>query len=175
MTELPFHLLAGHKTILEKAIQISLGNSDTKSVDYRKALLTITAFCRSKIDPFAQELLETLVEIQMLAYIGENKRTPKSIFRFLNQSYLHFNLCRIVLGKNLKNISRRKLYGSNFHALIPHGGHQLRIISGMSAFGEAEERLFRKTKSITKTTSNNHPDYVIGNISIRSQVENDFK
>ena len=123
LMELPFHVLEGHKTILEKAIQISLGNSDTKrSVDYRKALLTISGFCRSKIHPFAQELLETLVEIQMLAYMGENKRTPKSIFRFLNQSYLHFNLCHTVLGKNLKNISRRKLYGSYFHALIPHGG-----------------------------------------------------
>ena len=36
----------------------------------------------------------------------------------------------------------------------------------MSAF----ERLFKNAKSITTTTSNNHPDDVIGNIMLRSQV-----
>ena len=30
-------------------------------------------------------------------------------------------------------------------------------------------------KSITKTTSNNHPDYIIGNILLRSQVEDAFE
>ena len=61
------------------------------------------------------------------------------------------------------------------HALIPHAGLQIRIVSGMTVFAESEERLFQQTKSITKRSSNNQPGNIISNIILRSQVEEEFK
>ena len=88
---------------------------------------------------------------------------------------MHFLICKIVIGKNLKVLSFRKFFGSYLHALIPHAGLQIRIVSGMTAFAESEERLFQQAKSITKRTSNNQPGNIISNIILRSQVEEEFK
>ena len=72
-------------------------------------------------------------------------------------------------------LSFRKFFGSYLHALIPHAGLQIRIVSGMTAFAESEERLFQQAKSITKQTSNNQPGNIISNIILRSQVEEELK
>ena len=72
-------------------------------------------------------------------------------------------------------VSARKFYGSYLHALVPHAGLQIRIVSGMTAFPEGEERLFQQAKSLAKRTSNNQPGNVISNILIRSQVEEELK
>ena len=175
-TELPHHLNQNEKEILEHAINTSFAKKDTKrSVDYRKSIISVTTYCRGKIFSFAQLLLETLVNIQMLLYAGENKRNQKHIFRLNNLNLLHFLLCKIVTGKNLKVLSFRKFFGSYLHALIPHAGLQIRIVSGMTAFDESEERLFQQAKSITKQASNNQPGNIISNIILRSQVEEELK
>ena len=175
-TELPHHLNQTEKEILEHAINTSFAKKDTKrSVDYRKSIIIVTTYCRGKICSFAQLLLETLVNIQMLLYAGESKRNQKHIFRLNNQLFLHFMLCKIVIGKTLKVLSFRKFFGSYLHALIPHAGLQIRIVSGMTAFAESEERLFQEAKSITKRTSNNQPGNIMSNIILRSQVEEEFK
>ena len=111
----------------------------------------------------------------MLLYAGENKRNQKHIFRLNNQLFLHFLLSKKVIGKNLKVLSFRKFFGSYLHALIPHAGLQIRIVSGMTAFAESEERLFQQAKSITKRTSNNQPGNIISNIILRSQAEEELK
>ena len=116
-----------------------------------------------------------MVEIQMLSYAGENNRTQTSILRFNNQAFLHLMLCKILLGCKLQEIYTRKFYGSYFHALMLHGGLQIQIVSGMTAFAEGEERFFQKAKSITARTSNNHAGHIIGNIILRSQVEDKFQ
>ena len=72
-------------------------------------------------------------------------------------------------------VSARKFYGSYLHALVPHAGLQIRIVSGMTAFAEGEERLFQQAKTLTKRTSNNQPGNIISNIFIRSQVEEELK
>ena len=62
--ELPHHLIKEEKEILEYAITTSFNKRDTKSsVDYRKSIIIVTAYCRDKICSFAQELLETMVNI----------------------------------------------------------------------------------------------------------------
>ena len=50
-----------------------------------------------------------------------------------------------------------------------------RWVNDRIEYYEGEERLFNKAKSITRQTSNNHPDHVITNIIIRSQIDEDFK
>ena len=111
----------------------------------------------------------------MSLYAGENKRNQKHTFRLNNQLFLHFLLCKIVIGKNLKVLSFRKFFGSYLHALIPHAGLQIRIVSEIAAFAASEERLFQTAKSITKRTSNNQPGKIISNSILRSQVEEDFR
>ena len=173
-TELPHHLIQNEKEISEHAINTSFAKKDTKiSVDYRKSIIIVTTFCRGKICSFAQ--LTTLVNMQMLLYAGENKRNQKHIFRLNNQLFLHFLLFKIVIGKNLKVLSFRKLFGSYLDALIPHAGLQIRIVSEMTAFAESEERLFQQAKSITKRTSNNQRGNIISNIILRSQVVEELK
>ena len=62
--ELPHHLIKEDKEILEYAITTSFNKRDTKSsVDYRKSIIIVTAYCRDKICSFAQELLETIVNM----------------------------------------------------------------------------------------------------------------
>ena len=103
------------------------------------------------------------------------KRTPIHIYRLNNQLFLHFVLCKAIIGSKLKVVSARKFYGSYLHALVPHAGLQTRIVSGMTAFAEGEESLFQQAKSLTKRTSNNQTGNVISNILIRSQVEEELK
>ena len=102
-------------------------------------------------------------------------RNQKHIFRLNNQQFFHFLLCKIVIGKNLKVLLFRKFFGSYLHALITHVGLQIRIVSGMTEFAESEERLFQQAKSITKETSNDQLENIIGNIIFRSQVEEELR
>ena len=75
----------------------------------------------------------------------------------------------------MKVLSFRKFFGSYFDALIPHAGLQIRIVSGMTAFAESEERLFQQAKSIKKRTSNNQPGNIISNIILKSQDEEELE
>ena len=99
-TEIPHHLNQNEKEILEHAINTSFAKKDTKkSLDYCKSIIIVTTYCRGKICSFAQLLLETLVNRQMLLYTGENKKNEKHIFWFNNQLFLQFLLCNIVIEK----------------------------------------------------------------------------
>ena len=99
-TEIPHHLNQNEKEILEHAINTSFTKEDTKrSLDYCKSIIIVTTYCRGKICSFAQLLLETLVNRQMLLYTGENKKNEKHIFWFNNQLFLQFLLCNIVIEK----------------------------------------------------------------------------
>ena len=70
-TELLHHLNQNEKEIIEHAINTVFAKKDTKrSIDYRKSIIIVTAYCRGKICSFAQLMLETLVNIQMLLYAG---------------------------------------------------------------------------------------------------------
>ena len=102
-TQLPLHLSQTEKEMLEHAINTSFAEKDTKrSADYRKSIIIVTTYCRGKICSFAQLLLETLVNVQMLLYAGENRINQKHIFRLNNQLFLQFLLSKIVFGKTLK-------------------------------------------------------------------------
>ena len=165
-TELPHDLNENKKEISEHAINTSFAKKNAKrSVDYRKSIIIVTTYCWGKNCIFAQLLLETLLNIQILLYTGENKRNQPHIYRLNNQLFLPFLLCKIVIRKNLKVLSFRKFFGLYLHALIWHAGLQIRIVSGMKAFAESEERLFQQVKPLTKGTSNNQPGNIISNVT----------
>lgn len=118
------------------------------------------------------KLLTTLVEMQSLLYADEAKRTSKSILRFYNLSFIHAVEMR-KLFKNPKKLTSRKMFGQYHHALTVHAPQQFRIVSLSSRNAENEERAFNFLKSISTQTSNHHPENVIVNAFIRSQVSNE--
>ena len=68
-------------------------------------------------------------------------------------------------------MSRDKLYGKYKHNLLVHAPVQYRLVSGECINCEDEERFFNWIKSITKSTTNNRPGHLIGNLIVRLEVE----
>ena len=175
LTELPSHLSKDEASELNALIEFCMAAKETKrAFDYRCALILISNQIRGKINSKAQLLLDTLVEIQEIAYNSEAQRTPRSILRFHNLTWYHAMLCRMVIGFQLKKLSVRKLYGTYFHNITSHAPIQNRLISGRSANTEEQERIFNAITNITRTTSSFHPDHVVSNILVRLQAEKDF-
>jgi hypothetical protein len=129
---------------------------------------------RGKIGSQAQLLLDTLVEIQEIAYNSEAQRTPRSVLRMHNLTWYHAMLCRTVIGFQLKKLTVRKFSGTYFHNITCHAPIQNRLISGRSASTEEQERIFNAITNITSTTSSFHADHIISNILVRLQVEKDL-
>ena len=73
-------------------------------------------------------------------------------------------------NKQLKSLTRRKLFGKYFHMLVKHAPTQYRIVSGRSINVENEERIFHDLKTHATLSSNHHPENVILNNIIRMQA-----
>jgi hypothetical protein len=172
LTELPSHLPKKEASELNALIEFCIGGKETKrAFDYRCALVLISDQIRGKINSHVQLLLDTLVEIQEIAYNSEAQRTPRSVLRFHNLTWYHAMLCQTVIGFKPKKLTVRKLYGTYFHNITSHAPIQNRLISGRSANTEEQERIFNAITNITRTTSSFHADHVIGNILVRLQAE----
>ena len=171
-TELPAHLPTAKASELKAAIELSIGSKETKrTFDYRCALIMITNQIRGKVNSKVQMLLDTLVEIQEIAYSLDAHRTPRSVLRLHNLTWYHAMLCRKLIGFSLKHLTTRKFYGNYFHNITSHAAIQNRLVSGRSANAEEEERVFDTITNITRTTTSYHASHITGNICIRLQVE----
>ena len=126
----------------------------------RKALHDITA------DENLVHLVDTLVEICEILYADRESRSPRSVLRLHNLSFIHCRLC-VRLFYRPKAISKRKY----FHSLTTHAPILNRMIGLRSLNDELQERAFGQANVICKTTSNYHPDHIISNIIVRFQVE----
>ena len=105
-----------------------------------------------KIDHKAICLLISLVEIQRILYQSEENRTSQEILRLHNSCFTHFVQIKDVIGFNLHQITKEKLYGKYLHNLLVHSPIQYRIINGKSINCEGEERFFNRIQQITRTT-----------------------
>lgn len=65
------------------------------------------------------------------------------------------------------------MFGQYHHILTVHAPQQFRIVTLSSTNAENEERAFNFLKSISTQTSNYHPENVIANAFMRSQVSNE--
>ena len=117
-------------------------------------------------------LLDTLVEIQEIAYKSEQHRTPRSVLRFHNLTWHRAMLCRSVIRFSLKQMSTRKFYGNYFHNITAHAPIQNRLISSRSANTEEQERVCNSINNITRTTPSNHPDHIIGKSLYKYRLNN---
>ena len=157
-TELPSHLPKKEASELNALIEFCIGGKETKmAFDYRCTLILISNQIRGKIGSQAQLLLDTLVEIQEIAYNSEAQRTPRSVLRMHNLTWYHAMLCRTVIGFQLKKLTVRKFYGTYFHNITSHAPIQNNAIT-----------------NITRTTSSFHADHIISNILVRLQAEKDL-
>lgn len=174
--ELPHHLTKEEAKAMLDVIEVSLTGKETKrTFDYRCSLIQVAQHTRGKIPCKAQKLLDTLVEIQAIAYSSDESRTPRQVLRFHNLTWYHGTLCREVIGFTLKKLTCRKFYGNYFHNITSHAAFQNRMISGRSSNVEEQERVFNTLKNICRTTSSNHPNQLIGNIMVRMQAEAQLK
>ena len=172
LEELPHHMSENDKSkITEILIVYNAEKEQKRCCDRRKILVTLTHALYGKINGKIHRLLKTLSEIQRILYLNDEFRTPKEILRLHNCCFEHFVLLNNVIGFELQNISRDKLYGKYMHNLLVHAPLQYRLVSGESINCEAEERYFNSIKRITKGTSNNRPGHLIGNLIVRQQVE----
>ena len=104
-------------------------------------------------------LFENLVEIQGLLYSHEDHRT-----------FVHGMEAR-QLFKKPKALTKRKMFGQYFHALICHAPKQFRVFALTSTNAENEEREFNFLKNVSTPTSNHYSENVLTNAFVRTQVK----
>ena len=93
-------------------------------------------------------LLVTLTELQKCAYATEKCRTPRSILRAYNLSFI-FGIHCIDLFSQPKINSPRGMFGMPFHALTVHLPETLRLINGRSVVAEQAERQFNSLRCVS--------------------------
>ena len=171
--ELPHQLKAKEKKAFQESIAMCLGGKESKrGVDYRAALVKVTAYLRQNglLSEKELQVLDTLTEMQRILYSTDEKRSPQLILRYYNQSWYHAILLKQYVQQP-KKLTLRKMFGVYFHDITAHGGLMLRLVSGQAANAEEEERIFHHIKGITKKTSNYSNSQVIPNLFLRLQAE----
>lgn len=145
---------------IQKIVKTVLNKETLRCSDYRKAIILIF---NSLLKVDAQHditiLFQTLVELSEILYSREQMRTPSNILRLHNTSFVHGMLC-IKLFSSPQTMTRRKMFGRYFHALLCHAPIQYRTIALRSLNTDNQERMFSKPKeslirpqTITQTRS----------------------
>ena len=109
-----------------------------------------------------------------MLYAPAEKRTPRFILRLHNVTFCHVIAVRKVF-KIPQVLTYRKLFGIYYHSITCHAPLTSRIISLSSVDTEEEGREFSTINSISKSTSNGHPEHIIPNSIIRVQAERSFR
>ncbi|XP_069103113.1 LOW QUALITY PROTEIN: uncharacterized protein [Argopecten irradians] len=174
LQELPHHC-PNAKSTLESFVKMSVGTkSQTKGCDARLFMIKLLSLAYSleksnQIDHYIVEMVECLVEMTEICYSTDNKRNPRQVLRLYNLSFKFFVLCRSVFC-NIKTMSKRRFFGSHFHSITCHTAEMYRVVCLRSILAEKEERMFGEIRTLTKTTSNQHPSNIIGNAILRNQA-----
>ena len=183
----PLHDLKGHLgNIIDETLVITTGDAlqEIKKIkavvltkeaircsDLRKAVILIYLKLKTlQPNSMLTSLYCSAVEITNLCYAHDNRRTPKSILCLYNRTFLHVYQCSILFS-DPKSTTRRRMFGRYFHSIGAHAAELFRIVSLRSLNTEQHERMFQQAKSITKGTSNNHPQHIISNIVQRLHFE----
>ena len=183
----PLHDVKGHISNLLEEIRVSLSGEVRQKVDsiwtavlnketlraseYRKgAILILSALQTLQPASTLTALLQTGVEIAEILYSDPEKRSPQTVLRLHNLTYVHAQHCIKIFGKP-KTMSMRKMFGRYFHSLTTHSALLHRIVAPCLLNTEVEERMFGQCKSITKNTSNQHTNHIITNILVRMNCE----
>jgi len=169
--ELPF-LLTGNALKEVTKIKDSVLNKNTlRCVDYRKATILLSQALRTtEVSENVKMIADTAVEICEMLYTREDRRSPRSILRLHNLTYLHGRLCSNAFH-NPRSMTKQKMFGQDYHSLTCHSATTYRLISLRSLNTEFQERTFGQANGITRQTSSNHPQHIIDNAILRIQAE----
>ena len=176
LEELSKHLTKDEKLHFTSVYDTIFGEKDKiRGTDYRRGCILISKYMRGKCRDSVQRILDSLVEISRLSYAGALKRTPRSILRFHNITFLHAMWCKMLIGKTPKALTQRTFYGRYWHSLTCHAPLVLRIVSLSSIHTEEEERSFSTVNSIASRTTSRRHDEIIEPTLIRMQAEQQYK
>ena len=171
LTEISSYLSPEVAKDCEAIINQTLKKEKKRGCDYRlTAILLVLHLIANDIETPVTHILRTIVEITDIMYSPEWKRSPKSILRLYNLTWLHGTAC-IALFHHPKYLTGEKMFGAYFHALTTHAAQQYEIVCLKSVNAENEERMFCHADRITATTSNRHPQHVIQNLLLRMQAK----
>ena len=150
--ELPKHVSGAVETEVQK-IKSTILNKDTlRCVDYRKAAVLLSkALHDTAAENSLVQLVDTLVEICEILYADIELRSPRSVLRLHNLTFIHGRLC-VLLFYNPKAITKRKMFGKYFHSLTTHAPILNRIISLRSLNAELKELAFGEANAICRMT-----------------------
>ena len=185
----PLHDIKGHLSNMIEEIKVLLNGPAKEKVysictsvfsketlrasDIRKgAILILLALQDTQPNSPVTAALESAVEICEILYAEPEKRSPQSVLRLHNITFVHAKLCEKVFSTP-RTMSKRKMFGRYYHALTAHSALVNRIISPRLLNAEVEERTFGQCKAITRATSNQHTEHIIKNILVRLHYEKD--
>ena len=173
--ELPKHLNDEEKVLFDETMEAVLSTKEKLQGSVYRLCCVVLALhlgkhCRLTI----KRLLHTLAELCEMLYAPAEKCTPRFILRLHNVTFSHVVAVRKVF-KIPQVLTYRKLFGIYYHSITCHAPLTSRIISLSSVDTEEEEREFSTINSISKSTSNGHPEHIIPNSIIRVQAEKSFR
>ena len=175
LKELPKHLTEEEKVLFEESIEAVLSTKEKlRGSDYRLCCIVLALHLGNNCRLTIRRLLYSLAELCELLYAPADKRTPRLILRLHNVTFCHVIAFQKVFHTP-EVLTYRKLYGIYFHSITCHAPLTLRLISLSSVDTEEEEREFSTINSISKATSNGHPEHIIPNCIVRAQAERKFK
>lgn len=121
-----------------------------KGTDCRLNLIKVAAHLFSEHQESADgrtiyRLLLPLIELQKIAYSTSAHRSPRTILRCYNQSFLFASRC-IELFRETHQCTHRSLFGMPFHCIVVHLPETLRLISARSIVADHAERHFNKLR-----------------------------
>ena len=119
-----------------------------KGIDCRMNLIKVTAhLClnhqQSSDGQKMYTLLLSLVELQKIAYAPQSQRSPRSILRCYNQSFIFATTCIELFGGSRAG---KSMFGMPFHCMVTHLPELLRLVSARSIVAEHAERHFNKLR-----------------------------
>ena len=167
--ELPNVLEGTAKTAFSAFLRKEVGTRAlVRGSDYRRAATKLPAELRGWLEDFpdTQQVINTLAEISKLLYMTESNRSPRTILRLYNVTFLHGLLCT-KLFKNPHTMSVGQMFGLYFHKTTVHAAEDTRIVSGYSRLVEQDERQF---KELRHTPTSGRPAEVAKQMVERLQV-----
>ena len=175
LKELPKHLTEEENALFEESVEAVLSTKEKlRGSDYHLCCVVLALHLGKNCRLTIRRLLYSLAELCELLYAPADKRTPRLILRLHNVTFSHVIAFKKVFHTP-EVLTYRKLYGIYYHSITCHAPLTLRLISLSSVDTEEEEREFSTINSISKATSNGHPEHIIPNCIVRAQAERKFK
>ena len=177
ITELPLHIEDSRVRVdFERFSNATIGDKNQlKGSDARLFAIKLAKFVYKKYSEnvISKDILllcTSLVEIISLCYSHYQQRSPKTILRLYNQSFLFSTLSKKIIGIP-KKMTARKFYGCHFHSLTVYAPQTFRIFCLRSLIPEQEERSFGDMRRISLNTSNRQCGKIIENAVMRFRAQ----